>query len=316
MNGHSWPADLAFPASPVRLNARDGLAERPGSRPRRSRKCESRQVLLWLTRPLQGCGRGRCWSRVQAGGGYVMRFIGSSPWARCWSVGAGQGRDSGQHQQIAAAPLRRGRRHGAYRWPVSTGRRGHVTPDGTSIRSGSSGTGIRASTILRRCRGRCFSFAAMRCTAPWRPTISATPPRMAACACGPTMPRCCSRWCISEGLRNTRIVVMNGPLPRAPGAVPMADAGMPSNPRRWRSISPRRATSAADAARETRLRASARGDADDAAGTHAPQPRCRAVAYRARGATRRGAARAAGLAAQPGANTASRGTARLAGWHC
>ena len=28
-----------------------------------------------------------------------------------------------------------------------------------------------------------------------------------------------------EGLRNTKVVVMNGPLPRAPGAVPMADAG-------------------------------------------------------------------------------------------
>ena len=33
-----------------------------------------------------------------------------------------------------------------------------------------------------------------------------------------------------EGMRHTKVVVMNGPLPAPPGAVPMADAGKPAMP--------------------------------------------------------------------------------------
>ena len=66
-----------------------------------------------------------------------------------------------------------------------------------SARSGWSGTGIPANTTARRCPGRCSFIAAMPCTAPWRPTISATRPRMAACGCARITPKSCTRWCAS-----------------------------------------------------------------------------------------------------------------------
>ena len=62
------------------------------------------------------------------------------------------------------------------------------------IRNGSRRAGSRANTIIRRCRTRSSSAAALPFTAPTRPRGSAVRCRMAACGCSPRTPLRCLAW--------------------------------------------------------------------------------------------------------------------------
>ncbi len=118
----------------------------------------------------------------------------------------------------------------AYRWPVSTGRRGYATPSGS----------YRPERLERHW----YSHEFYRSPMPWSVFFHrgyAMHGTMEAYNLGHAASHGCVRLrpdnasilfslVRREGLRNTKVVVMNGPLPRAPGAVPMADAGVPSIP--------------------------------------------------------------------------------------
>ena len=114
-----------------------------------------------------------------------------------------------------------------YRWPVSTGRRGHDTPAGS----------FRPIRLERHWYSRQYDHTPM----PWAVFFHrgyAVHGTMEAYNLGHAASHGCVRLrpdnaailyslVRRQGLRNTKVVVMNGPLPAAPGATPMADADTP-----------------------------------------------------------------------------------------
>jgi hypothetical protein len=115
----------------------------------------------------------------------------------------------------------------AYRWPVSTGRRGHQTPAGK----------FHPIRLERHWYSHQYGMTPM----PWSVFFHrgyAVHGTMEAYNLGHAASHGCVRLrpdnasilfslVRQEGTRNTKIVVMNGPLPAAPGAVPMANAVTP-----------------------------------------------------------------------------------------
>lgn len=115
-----------------------------------------------------------------------------------------------------------------YRWPVSTGTRGHETPTGQ----------FRPARLERHWYSRQYSLTPM----PWAMFFHrgyAMHGTMEAYNLG----RPASHGCVRlrpdkaailyslmrrHGLAHTKVVVMDGPLPAPPGALPMADAGSPA----------------------------------------------------------------------------------------
>jgi hypothetical protein len=112
----------------------------------------------------------------------------------------------------------------AYRWPVSTGRRGHETPSGS----------FHPIRLERHWYSRQYELTPM----PWAMFFHrgyAVHGTMEAYNLGHAASHGCVRLrpdnaailyslMRRQGLGNTKVVVMNGPLP---GATPMADAGPP-----------------------------------------------------------------------------------------
>jgi hypothetical protein len=115
----------------------------------------------------------------------------------------------------------------AYRWPVSTGRRGHATPAGK----------FRPVRLERHWYSHEYGMTPM----PWAVFFHrgyAVHGTMEAYNLGHAASHGCVRLrpdnaailfslVRREGTRNTKIVILNGPLPAAPGAKPMADADRP-----------------------------------------------------------------------------------------
>ncbi len=118
----------------------------------------------------------------------------------------------------------------AYRWPVSTGRRGHETPSGS----------FHPLRLERHWYSRQYSLTPM----PWAVFFHrgyAMHGTMEAYNLGHAASHGCVRLrpdkasilyslVRHQGVRNTKVVVMNGPLPAAPGATPMAAADTPPVP--------------------------------------------------------------------------------------
>jgi hypothetical protein len=116
----------------------------------------------------------------------------------------------------------------AYRWPVSTGRRGHETPAGI----------FRPIRLERHWYSRLYDMTPM----PWSVFFHggyAVHGTMEAYNLGHAASHGCVRLrpdnaaklfslVRRNGIKNTKIVVMNGALPLAPGAKPMAGADAPS----------------------------------------------------------------------------------------
>jgi len=112
----------------------------------------------------------------------------------------------------------------AYRWPVSTGRRGHETPTGI----------FHPERMERHWYSHEYSLTPM----PWAVFFHrgyAMHGTMEAYNLGHAASHGCVRLrpdkasilfslVRQEGLDNTKVVVMSGPLPAPPGAKPMADA--------------------------------------------------------------------------------------------
>lgn len=112
----------------------------------------------------------------------------------------------------------------AYRWPVSTGRRGYTTPSGT----------YRPTRLERHWYSRKYDWAPM----PWSvffhrgyavhgTTEAANLGRPASHGCVRLRPDNASvlySMVRRYGAKRTKVVVMDGPLPRLPGAQPMAEA--------------------------------------------------------------------------------------------
>jgi hypothetical protein len=112
----------------------------------------------------------------------------------------------------------------AYRWPVSTGRRGHETPAGN----------FQPVRLERHWYSRQYSLTPM----PWAVFFHrgyAMHGTMEAYNLGHAASHGCVRLrpdnasilyslVRHEGLQNTKVVIMNGPLPAAPDAKPMAGA--------------------------------------------------------------------------------------------
>ena len=165
----------------------------------------------------------------------------------------------------------------AYRWPVSTGVRGHDTPAGS----------FRPHDIERHWYSRQYKMTPM----PWAvffhrgyavhgTTESYNLGRPASHGCVRLRPDNASilyALVRRQGMQNTKVVVMNGPLPPPPGAVPMADAAQ----------APDLAALQLGAGHSEDYAARARSDADTAAGEEIvePAPRARsrmrdAVVYR------------------------------------
>jgi len=116
----------------------------------------------------------------------------------------------------------------AYRWPVSTGRRGHATPAGK----------FRPIRLERHWYSHQYQMTPM----PWSVFFHrgyAVHGTMEAYNLGHAASHGCVRLrpdnaailfslVRRNGIKNTKFMVMNGALPAAPGAVPMADAGAPA----------------------------------------------------------------------------------------
>ncbi len=114
-----------------------------------------------------------------------------------------------------------------YRWPVSTGVRGHDTPVGS----------FRPHDIERHWYSRQYGRTPM----PWAVFFHrgyAVHGTMEVYNLGHAASHGCVRLRPDNaailyslvrryGMSNTKVVVMNGPLPALPGATPMADAGTP-----------------------------------------------------------------------------------------
>ncbi len=112
----------------------------------------------------------------------------------------------------------------AYRWPVSTGRRGHATPAGK----------FRPTRLERHWYSHQYGMTPM----PWAVFFHrgyAVHGTMEAYNLGHAASHGCVRLrpdnasilfslVRQEGAQNTKFVIMNGPLPAAPGAKPMAAA--------------------------------------------------------------------------------------------
>ncbi|MGH6665434.1 MAG: L,D-transpeptidase [Pseudolabrys sp.] len=112
----------------------------------------------------------------------------------------------------------------AYRWPVSTGRRGHATPAGK----------FRPTRLERHWYSHQYGMTPM----PWAVFFHrgyAVHGTMEAYNLGHAASHGCVRLrpdnasilfslVRQEGAQNTKFVVMNGPLPAPPGAAPMAAA--------------------------------------------------------------------------------------------
>ena len=117
----------------------------------------------------------------------------------------------------------------AFRWPVSTGTRGHETPSGN----------FRPTRLERHWYSRQYSMTPM----PWAVffhrgyAVHATTEVY-------NLGHAASHGCVRlradnasilyslvrrQGLRNTKVAVINGPLPALPGTAPTADAKMASN---------------------------------------------------------------------------------------
>jgi hypothetical protein len=115
----------------------------------------------------------------------------------------------------------------AYRWPVSTGRRGHATPSGT----------FHPIRLERHWYSHEYSMTPM----PWAMFFHrgyAVHGTMEAYNLGHAASHGCVRLrpdnaatlfslVRHRGVKNVTFEVLNGPLPAAPGAVPMADADTP-----------------------------------------------------------------------------------------
>jgi hypothetical protein len=115
----------------------------------------------------------------------------------------------------------------AYRWPVSTGRRGHDTPSGS----------FRPLRLERHWYSRQYSLTPM----PWAVFFNrgyAVHGTMEAYNLGHAASHGCVRLrpdnasilfslVRHQGVRNTKVVIMNGPLPAVPGDKHMADADTP-----------------------------------------------------------------------------------------
>jgi hypothetical protein len=115
----------------------------------------------------------------------------------------------------------------AYRWPVSTGRRGHATPAGK----------FRPVRLERHWYSHEYGMTPM----PWAVFFHrgyAVHGTMEAYNLGHAASHGCVRLrpdnaailfslVRREGARNTRIVILNGPLPAAPGAAPQAENDAP-----------------------------------------------------------------------------------------
>ena len=115
----------------------------------------------------------------------------------------------------------------AYRWPVSTGRRGHETPTGK----------FRPIRLERHWYSHEYGMTPM----PWAVFFHrgyAVHGTMEAYNLGHAASHGCVRLrpdnastlfslVRHEGVRNTRIVIMSGPLPALPGAAPLAEADTP-----------------------------------------------------------------------------------------
>lgn len=112
----------------------------------------------------------------------------------------------------------------AYRWPVSTGRKGYTTPSGN----------YRPTRLERHWYSRKYDWAPM----PWSvffhrgyavhgTTEAANLGRPASHGCVRLRPDNASilySMVRRHGARHTKVVVLDGPLPRLPGAQPMAEA--------------------------------------------------------------------------------------------
>jgi len=117
----------------------------------------------------------------------------------------------------------------AYRWPVSTGRRGHETPSGS----------FHPIRLERHWYSRQYGLTPM----PWAVFFHrgyAVHGTMEAYNLGHAASHGCVRLrpdnasvlyslVRRQGLRNTKVVVINGPLPAMPGATPMAEANTVPN---------------------------------------------------------------------------------------
>ena len=114
-----------------------------------------------------------------------------------------------------------------YRWPVSTGRRGHETPSGS----------FHPIRLERHWYSRQYELTPM----PWAVFFHrgyAVHGTMEAYNLGHVASHGCVRLrpdnaailyslVRRQGIGNTKLVVMNGPLPAPPGAMPMAEAEPP-----------------------------------------------------------------------------------------
>ena len=145
----------------------------------------------------------------------------------------------------------------AYRWPVSTGRRGHQTPSGS----------FHPIRIERHWYSHQYSLTPM----PWSVFFHrgyAVHGTMEAYNLGHAASHGCVRLrpdnaailfslVRQEGLDNTKVVVLNGPLPAAPGAEPMAKADT-----RRAELSPEKAFAMALAEVDEQQHLSAKSHAD------------------------------------------------------
>jgi hypothetical protein len=169
-----------------------------------------------------------------------------------------------------------------YRWPISSGRRGFETPAGS----------FRPIRLERHWYSRQYEMTPM----PWAMFFHrgyAVHGTMEAYNLGHAASHGCVRLrpdnaailyslVRRQGISNTKVVVMNGPLPTAPGAVPMADAGTPpTNAGAEKDFAEASGVDVGDYAAKThRDRGTAHDQENDDAGSHAKTRLASAGAYR------------------------------------
>jgi hypothetical protein len=169
-----------------------------------------------------------------------------------------------------------------YRWPVSTGLRGHETPAGA----------FHPTRLERHWYSRQYSLTPM----PWAVFFHrgyAVHGTMEAYNLGHAASHGCVRLrpdnaailyslVRRQGISNTKVVVMNGPLPTAPGAVPMADAKTPpTNAGAEKDFAEAYGEDVDDYAAKThRDRGTAHDQENDDVGSHAKTRLASAGAYR------------------------------------
>jgi hypothetical protein len=222
---------LAIPSIPVRLNACDGLnvvaqfQARPITKIRSGTKAF--MVNKAFTRARRACDAGPFHA---AGWGWIMRCIvvTCSTFFSC--LGALLCLSAPAHAELLVNISKSQQRLSVtidgtetYRWPVSTGRRGHATPAGK----------FRPVRLERHWYSHEYGMTPM----PWAVFFHrgyAVHGTMEAYNLGHAASHGCVRLrpdnasilfslVRREGTRNTKIVILNGPLPAAPEAKPMAD---------------------------------------------------------------------------------------------